>query len=262
MKNIVITGGTRGLGLCMAREFLRMGCSVTVSGKSEKSLEAAAQALDEYKGRVLTVPCDVRKKPDIEHLWEASAEKWGHIDAWINNAGQNCPFEYAYDTAQSDVDAVIDTNLKGMIYCSQIAAKRMLAQKGGQVWNMEGLGSNDMIQAKTILYGTTKHALTYFTKGLAKELAGTPVMAGRLSPGMMLTDFILKAPDGEKSPAIEQKSFRSVFNVLADRPETVAAYFIPRILANRKNGAHIVWLSNAKAMARFMSPAYHRRRLL
>lgn len=60
-----------------------------------------------------------------------------------------------------------------------------------------GLGSNDMIIEQTILYGTSKGSLTYFTKGMAKELKDSPVKIGRLSPGMMLTDFITKSPTGE-----------------------------------------------------------------
>ena len=83
-----------------------------------------------------------------------------------------------------------------MIYGAQVAAREMIRQGRGSIFSMEGLGSNNMIQEKTILYGTTKHALTYFMKGLAKELEGTGVLAGRLSPGMMLTDFITRMPDG------------------------------------------------------------------
>jgi NAD(P)-dependent dehydrogenase (short-subunit alcohol dehydrogenase family) len=211
VKNIVITGSTRGIGLCMAREFLKSGCNVIVSGRSEKSFEVAKKELAEFSDRVLYVPCNVRMKEELENLWQEAAGKWGRVDFWINNAGQNCPHEFVYDTEQNYVDAVIDTNIRGMIYGSQVAAKNMLSQGSGQIWNMEGLGSNDMIQVKTILYGTSKHALTYFTKGLAKELAGTSVLAGRLSPGMMLTDFIAKTPDGEKSPVLDDPDFQKVF---------------------------------------------------
>jgi short-subunit dehydrogenase len=119
-----------------------------------------------------------------------------------------------------------------------------------------------MIQVKTILYGTTKHALTYFMKGLAKELEGTGVIAGRLSPGMMLTDFITKTADGQK-PAIEsEKSFVKIFNILADRPETVAKFFIPKMLANTKNNVQIAWLTNSKSMWRFMSAPVTKRKIL
>ena len=138
----------------------------------------------------------------------------------------------------------------------------MLAQGGGQIWNMEGLGSNGMIQERTILYGTSKSALRYFTKGLARELKGSSVKAGRLSPGMMLTDFITRSPDGKKSLVIENKSFKFVFNALGDRPETVASFFIPRILANTKNGALIAWLTNAKTMWRFIISPLNKNRLI
>lgn len=262
MRNVVITGSTRGVGLCMAKKFLQSGCNVTVSGRNEKSLAAAQNELAQYSDKVLFVPCNVRIIDELENLWRVSKEKWGRVDIWINNAGQNCPYEFVYETEHKYVDNVVDTNIKGMINGSMIAAKNMLSQGGGQIWNMEGLGSNDMIQEKTILYGTSKHALTYFTKGLAKELSGTPVLAGRLSPGMMLTDFITRSPEGDSSQALENKRFQKLFNILGDRPETVAAFFVPRILVNTKNDAHIVWLTNTKAFIRFSTSAFKKRKLI
>jgi len=262
MKNIVITGSTRGIGFCLAREFLKSGCNVTVSGRNEKSFEYARGRLAEFSDKVLFTACNVSKKDELENLWNESLVKWKRVDFWINNAGQNCPYEFTYNTEQIYVDAVIDTNIRGMIYGSQIAAKKMISQGSGQIWNMEGLGSNNMIRSKTVFYGMTKHALTYFTKGLAQELAGTNVLAGRLSPGMMLTDFITKTPDGKKSPVIEEEGFRKIFNILADRPETVAAFFVPRMLSNTKNDAHIVWLSNGKVFVRFLTAAFKKRKLI
>ncbi|MES0341969.1 MAG: SDR family NAD(P)-dependent oxidoreductase [Candidatus Humimicrobiaceae bacterium] len=262
MKNVVITGSTRGIGLCMAKEFLRADNNVTISGRGGKLSEELKKELSSYGSQIFYVSCDVSKVNEVERLWRQSKEKWGSIDIWINNAGQNCPYEYCYETKSNYIDALIDTNIKGMIYGSQIASKNMLAQGSGQIWNMEGLGSNGMIQERTILYGTSKRALRYFTKGLARELKGTPVMAGRLSPGMMLTDFITKTPDGEKSPVIENKGFKFVFNALGDRPETVASFFIPRILANTKNDALIAWLTKAKTIWRFIISPLNKNRLI
>jgi len=99
-------------------------------------------------------------------------------------------------------------------------------------------------------------------KGLAKELEGTGIIAGRLSPGMMLTDFITKTPDGGQSDVISDKRFRKIFNILADRPETVARFFVPRILGNRKNNAQIKWLTSSKAAWRFMTAGFRKGRLL
>ena len=138
----------------------------------------------------------------------------------------------------------------------------MIMQMCGAIYSMEGLGSNNMIQPKTILYGTTKHALTYFMKGLAQELEGSGVIAGRLSPGMMLTDFITKTTDGDPSEVIEDAKFKKIFNILADKPETVARFFIPRMLSNTRNDAQIAWLSNRKAAWRFMTAASRKGRLI
>ncbi len=82
MKNIVITGSTRGIGFCLAREFLKLGCRVTVSGRSERSFAGAKweMADSECLERVLFVPCDVRIKKEQEKLWQESAVKWGRVD--------------------------------------------------------------------------------------------------------------------------------------------------------------------------------------
>ncbi len=262
MKNVVITGSTRGIGFSMATEFLRAGCNVTMSGRGEALPEVTGASLSLFKGKYIYVPCNVQKKASLQSLWDASMEKWGRIDIWINNAGQNTPHMFSWETGETYTENAIKTNITGMIYGSQIAAVGMIKQGHGAIYSMEGLGSNNMIQLKTILYGTTKHALTYFMKGLAKELEGTGIIAGRLSPGMMLTDFITKTPDGEQSEVIVDEKFRKIFNILADKPETVAKFFIPRILSNAKNDAQIAFLTNRKATWRFITAVFRKNRLI
>ena len=262
MKNIVITGSTRGIGFSMATEFLRAGCNVTLSGRGEAPAEATQSELSPFEGKYIYVSCNVQEKADLQKLWDASLAQWGEIDIWINNAGQNTPHLFSWETGEIDTENIIKTNLIGMIYGSQIAATGMLKQGHGAIYSMEGLGSNNMIQVKTILYGTTKHALTYFMKGLAKELEGTNVIAGRLSPGMVLTDFITKTPDGEQSQVVADEKFRKTFNILADKPATVAKYFVPRILSNTKNDAQIAWLTNRKVAWRFMTAGFRKDRLI
>lgn len=262
MKNVVITGSTRGIGLSMAAEFLRAGCNVTLSGRGALLPDAINDSLSTFKGKYLYVPCNVQQKASLQNLWDTASAHWGAIDLWINNAGQNTPHMFSWETGETYTENIIKTNITGMIYGSQIAAAGMLKQGHGAIYSMEGLGSNNMIQKKTILYGTTKHALTYFMKGLAKELEGTGILAGRLSPGMMLTDFITKTPDGDQSEVISDNKFKKVFNILADKPETVAQYFIPRMLNNTKNNAQIAWLTNRKAAWRFMTASFRKGRLI
>ncbi|MEN6595131.1 MAG: SDR family oxidoreductase [Clostridiaceae bacterium] len=262
MKNVVITGSTRGIGFAMAKEFLKAGCRVILSGRGEILATSVLEELQSYRGQFQYVCCDVQKKPDLEALWNAASSSFGQIDIWINNAGQNTPHALLQDTEERYIRSVVETNVLGMIFGAQVAAKGMLAQGHGAIYSMEGLGSNNMIQVKTILYGTTKHALTYFMKGLAKEFSGTGVIAGRLSPGMMLTDFITTTPDGAVAAIESDPSFRRIFNILADKPETVAAYFVPAILKNTRNDRQIAWLTGGKAAWRFMTAPFHKRELL
>ncbi len=262
MKNIVITGSTRGIGLAMAEEFLRAGCSVTLSGRGDALPEAARTRLSGFSKRFIYVPCNVQSRESLQNLWDKSAAKWSYVDIWINNAGQNAPHKLSWETGERYTQNIINTNITGLIFGCQVAAEGMIKQGGGAIYSMEGLGSNDMIQNKTILYGTTKRALTYFMQGLAKELECTGVIAGRLSPGMVLTDFITKDPDGGESDVIADPRFKKLFNILADTPETVAKFFIPEILKNTKNDKHIVWLTNTKAALRFMTAGGRKDRLI
>jgi short-subunit dehydrogenase len=262
MKNVVITGSTRGIGFAMAREFLQAGCKVTLCGRGEDLPKSAHNELKSFERKYIYIQCDVQKKASLQNLWDDSITQWGSVDIWINNAGQNAPYLFSWETAATYTENVVKTNVVGTIYGSQIAAAGMLKQGHGAIYSMEGLGSNNMIQPKTILYGTTKCALTYFMKGLARELDGTGIIAGRLSPGMMLTDFITKTPDGERSEVISDEKFKKIFNILADKPETVAKFIVPKILSNTKNDVQIKWLTNGKAAWRFMTAGFRKRKLI
>jgi NADP-dependent 3-hydroxy acid dehydrogenase YdfG len=87
MKNIVITGSTRGLGLEMAIEFLRCGCNVTISGSKPESINNAKDRLEDFMGRYIYITCNVRNIIDIKELWFKSVERWESVDVWVNNAG-------------------------------------------------------------------------------------------------------------------------------------------------------------------------------
>lgn len=258
MKHIVITGSARGIGFELAKEFLRLGRCVTISSVNADSLARAAERLQEYGDRVLAVACDVRKLEDVQALWQASLRRWGSVDVWINNAGISQPRQKLWDVSGETTDAIVNTNILGVIYGSQVAAQGMLKQGYGFIYNMEGLGSDGRIVERTGLYGMTKWNLTYFTRALAKELRGTPVCAGRLMPGMMPTDFITKATVGERERVVDEQT-RRIFNILGDKPDTVARFLVRRIIQNRKNNAHISWLTTGKVIRRFALSPFRKR---
>ncbi|QQE79057.1 SDR family oxidoreductase [Alicyclobacillus sp. SO9] len=257
MKHVVITGSSRGLGFALAEQFLKANCHVTISGQNKVNLDQASEKLRQYSNRVHFVLADVRDKQQLEDLWHQAEQHFDHIDIWINNAGINQSNRALWELVDENIDKVIETNLLGSIRGSKLAMSKMLQQGFGQIYNMEGFGSNDMQRKGLNLYGTTKRAITYFTTAMAKEAEGTNVNIGLLSPGMMVTDFITQSEgfseDGGKT--------RRIFNILGDKPETVAEFLVPRILANTKNGAHFKWLTNRKAAYRFLTSSFRKRNL-
>lgn len=257
MKSVVITGSSRGLGLAMAERFLESDCQVTLSGRDPEALLRAKQTLNRFRENIFTVQCDVQNRHDVVRLWEESAHRFHKVDIWVNNAGINQPDVHLWEIAPDDLQAVISTNLIGTIYGSQVAMQGMLRQQTGHIFNMEGFGSNDMQRPGLNLYGTTKRAITYFTSALAKEAIGSPVKVGLLSPGMMVTDFVTQT----KHVLTDEERTRRVFNILGDKPETVARFLVPKMLGGAGNGERIAWLTKRKATFRFMTSSFRKRDL-
>jgi len=259
---VVITGSTRGLGLRMAREFLARGCAVMVSGRTREAVaEAVARLRSELpNGDLHGFPCDTGSCAQVEALWEESVKSMGGVDHWINNAGIGQPAAPMWELAPELVDAIVRTDLLGVLYGARAAMRGMAARRAGAIWFMEGHGSDGRIMKGLSVYGTAKRALRYVARALAMEAKGTGVLVGALSPGIMVTDFTMKQIDRGNAEAWERT--KKVFNILADTPETVAAFLVPRILAVKKSGTLIAWLTNAKIMFRFMTAGFTRRRVI
>ncbi len=262
MTIVVITGSTRGIGYALADAFLARGCSVVISGRYEETVQKAVEALGQKYNpeQVAGTACDVSDYVQVEALWNFSAARFGKIDIWINNAGQaniQAPF---WELAPAKMRSVVEANLLGCMYGSKVALQGMLAQGTGALYNMEGFGSRGKrVQPGLTLYGTTKAALGFLDRSLAAEIEGTPVIAGSILPGMVLTDILLDQRSGD--PADWERSKR-IFNILADRAEDVAPWIVERVLANKKNGARISWLNGAKVMGRFMAAPFRKRNLI
>jgi NAD(P)-dependent dehydrogenase (short-subunit alcohol dehydrogenase family) len=258
-KRILITGSTRGLGLRLARELLSRGCAVTISGRAADSVAATLSELqrEHPDAAVYGFPCDTSRPEQVEALWSSAAGAMGGVDHWINNAGIGQPTVPIWDLPPADMEAIIGTDLLGVLYGARVAMRGMSAQGSGAIWFMEGHGSDGRIMKGLSVYGSAKRALRYVAQALAREAADTPVLVGTLSPGIMITDFTMKQVDRTDRDAWERT--KKVFNILADTPETVAAFFAPRILGTTKTGAHIVWLTGSKIMFRFMTAGLARR---
>ena len=260
MKHIVITGGTRGIGHGLADAFLARGCAVTLTGRSAESTQSAAAKLSERHdpARIHGQPCDVRDPGQVQALWDAAHARWGQVDIWINNAGISHPHLPFWEQTPDTLRAVVGTNLLGAMYGSRVALRGMIAQGHGALYNMEGMGSEGRLAPGMAPYGCTKRAIRYLIRALVAEAKSTPVLVGALSPGMVLTDLLL-GESGASPEALER--FRRIYNILADRVETVTPWLADRILANTKQGARIAWLTQGKAMGRFMLAPFRKRDL-
>jgi NAD(P)-dependent dehydrogenase (short-subunit alcohol dehydrogenase family) len=250
-KSVVITGSTRGIGKGLAREFAARGHNVVVSGR--QGLDAAVAEVQRSAAagaRAVGRACDVTDLAQVQALWDRAADAFGRVDIWINNAGLSNTRLPIGKLPQAEVEAVIRTNLLGTMYGSRVALAGMQKQGGGALYNFEGFGSNGRRQRGISLYGATKNAITYFNKCLEKETRGGPVLVGLMSPGIVITDLSLR-DKGRMSPQAWAFVVK-VFNILADRVETVTPWLVEQALANTRHGARIAWLTPRKSLWRFL----------
>ena len=262
MKTVVITGSARGLGLCMAKVFRMNNFNVVISDLREESLVAAEEELLRVNGngRVSHFICDVTKSSDISNLIRKTIEEYNEIDIWINNAGVNQPDKALWELSEKEIDLVLDIDLKGAVMGSKLVMEEMLKNHKGAIYNIEGYGSNDAMMLGLNMYGTSKRAITHFTQALAKENAerNTGVIIGRLSPGIMITDFITNALGNGEKIELPEKT-KKVYNILGDYPDVVSEFLVNEMINNTKNNAHINWLTNGKAAWRFMTAGFNKR---
>jgi short-subunit dehydrogenase len=261
MKNIVITGSTRGIGYGLADAFLAMGCAVMVSGRKAETVIEAARILGEKhdKGRVFGQPCDVSRLEQVQALWDATASRFGQVDMWINNAGSAHGQTDLEDFSVETIHSNIDTNIIGTILGTQVALRGMRAQGSGAIYNMEGLGSNGMVVKGMTVYGTTKAAVSYFNEALAKEVDGSGIITGSINPGMVVTDLLTVQRSDDDAAWERQKR---IFNILAERVETVAPVLARKMLENKKNGGKIQFAGRGKVMLRFMTAPITKRKII
>ncbi len=263
-RAIVITGSTRGLGFGLARAFLERGCRVCVSGRSTdavtRALARLAPLATRHGGRVIGQPCDVAEHAQVEALWAAAAQAFGSVDVWINNAALTNSRKPIGELPPEQLRGIAEANLLGTMNASQVVVREMQRQPGGGfLYNVEGFGSNGMVSPGMSAYGASKAAVTYFTKCLVGETAGSPVKVGYIMPGIVVTDLSMAAFD--EDPAARARVAR-IYNILADTVDTVAPWLADRVLANDRHGARISWLTTPKAAGRFLGALFRKREVI
>ena len=260
MKNVVITGGTRGIGRGLAEEFLKRQCNVVITGRAQATVDVIVAALGEISGsgHVMGFAAELSDFNSLQAVWDGAKQRFGRVDTWINNAGISLPRKPLHEQAAGDLKLIADTNLTGMLYANKIAIAGMKKQGAGQIWNMEGFGSDGRAQIGMAPYGATKRAVNYMNKALQKEVEGTGVQVCALSPGIVVTDLLI----GDYDPGSEDwEKAKKIFNILGDKVETVTPFLVDGILDCDRNGAKVAWLTTGKALKRFMTARFNKRDL-
>jgi len=270
MKNVVITGSTRGIGFGLAREFLKQGCRVVICGRKQKDVDNTVSKLTNYglSSFIVGVECDVSETAQVENLWNKAQQNFGSVDIWINNAGISHDQTPFWELPLAEVSRIIDTNITGLMNGCSSAVRGMIKQGYGTIYNMEGLGSNGMKIHGLSVYGTTKAAVRYFSEALRKEIGTLPITIGELLPGMVVTDLLT----GQKTGSTEgwQKN-KKVYNILANREEEVTIlanreegvtpWLVKRILANSSRKANFKFVSTGRMMRQLFAAIFLKRDL-
>lgn len=246
--NIVITGSTSGLGLAFAIKFLEFGDKVVISSKTPEKVSNVTNQLKKRFGDdcVIGIVCDVSKPADVIQLASRSSEFLGKIDFWINNAGTTFLHGVPLvDNSDAMLEQIVGTNLLGTLLGSREALKIMLKQGSGHLINIAGRGSNGEASENLTAYASTKRGLDVLNKSLIKEIHSSKIGIHLISPGMVMTDLLLKGSTSLRT--------KKVFNILAEHPTTVAKILVPKIRTLHGTGKKIVLLDRKKAVFRFIT---------
>lgn len=259
-KAAVITGGSRGFGLAMARAYLAAGASVVVASRTPGSVERTVEVLRETSSRVVGMPCDVTVFEQVQALADFAVERFGRLDVWVNNAGQAGPYGATVAVPAEAFTQVLHTNIGGVYNGSMVALRRFLTQGRGKLINILGHGERGPVAYQNA-YASSKAWVRNFTLALAKEHEKSDVGIYALQPGMMRTDLLLRV-DVAAGYEERLKSFGTIIQILARPPEEAArkAVWLASAATDGRTGLYV----NAGGMAKMLGGVlrYGVRRLL
>lgn len=191
-RTVIVTGGTRGIGLALAEGFVLAGARVVVASRKEQACEQAAEHLRSLGGVAIGVPTHLGEVDDVGVLVERTVAEFGGIDVLVNNAAN----PLAEPLGQISVEALtksFEVNLRGPVMLVQEALPYLKASPHAAVLNMVSIGA--FIFAPTLsIYASMKAALMSYTRSMAAEFASDGIRVNALAPGPVDTDMMRKNP--------------------------------------------------------------------
>ncbi len=266
MQTVVITGSTQGLGMGYAREFLRRGHNVVLSGRSAERVAAAVQLLrGEFpaaSAQIAGAACDVADLDAVQGLWDAAVAAFGRVDIWLNNAGYARTGARFADNTPAEIEAMVRANVIGSINAAQVAIAGMKRQRGGRLYlTLGGGGASGRVVPGMTVYSTTKRAVKYLADCLVKERREAhdeSILIGTISPGINITEGMLR--EMRSVPAAQRARALKQLNFIGEHVETTTPWIVERILADRKQGNDITWLTTGRLARRALSMMFGARR--
>jgi NAD(P)-dependent dehydrogenase (short-subunit alcohol dehydrogenase family) len=208
------------------------------------------------------VPCDIADAAQVQAVWDQAAGAFGKIDIWVNNAGFARSGVSLLQHTPAEFKTMVESNVIGTINATQVAVRGMQKQGGGHIFNTLGGGSDGRVYPGMIGYSTTKRAVRYFTECLIKELGAGPVRAGMISPGVNMSEGMLR--EMAALPELERKKAMWAINVMGDYVETTTPWLVDQMLAAVAAGVQgkkIAWMTGGKILGRFLLAPFKKRDL-
>jgi len=199
-KNILITGGTTGIGRSTAILLAAQGAQVMVFGRHEKELDEAMRDIKETGGNVFGMVADTSNPQDIQRVFQKVDEQWGNLDVLVNNAalGYKSVMEGEYE----DWSYILNTNLLGYMAMAHEAIERMKANGQGHIVNV-GSMSADVREKDSSVYVATKSGIQGFSEALRKEINPLGIKVTLIEPGAVGTDMQPQTPQEQRK--LEEK---------------------------------------------------------
>lgn len=213
-KVVIITGASSGIGAATALLLAARGAKVVLGARRVEALEAVAGQIAAAGGNAVIAATDVTQRADMQHLVQLALARYGRLDVLINNAGIG-PISLFDALCVEDWDAMIDVNIKGVLYGIAAALPVFRAQGSGHVVNVISTAGLRIVPQQGV-YAATKNAVRTITEALRQE-AGAQLRVTGVSPGFVKTGFADGMPEGDAKTQVLAK-----MNEVAIAPDAIA----------------------------------------
>lgn len=188
-KVVVVTGGTRGLGLAIAQACAAAGAAVVVTSRTAAAVDETVALLRAAGHQAAGIPCDVANAADVRAVKDLAVASFGRLDVWFNNAGVSAPYGPTLDVPPDQFVRVVQTNVVGTYNGSLIALQHFIAEGHGKLINIYGAGDKKVRPFQNA-YGSSKAWVRAFTETLAKEYKDRGVEVMGFNPGLVITEML------------------------------------------------------------------------